>query len=249
MIAPWLWLSAGAADTPELGVVYGLEVDGRPVGTRELSFRSEGGEERVRVVSGWTELTVGEGRHAYTFRQRTTASTKDRGTASFVAVNEAGGATFEVQGRAGDGLWHISSTDAGGTKEQSVPSKSVDLSMIDLFDPESDRALGELATARVLSDVTGRVDSGAVVPLGPIDLPVGGEELWVEGFEWQSPQGPWRFFYASNGFLVRWEAPLVSIPGVSAPGKRLVGAMIGPAPLGPDEFPVAAPPVVEVLDL
>ncbi|MCA9490192.1 MAG: hypothetical protein KC621_09715 [Myxococcales bacterium] len=241
---------ANAQDAPELGVLWGIEVDGVPVGTRELKVRYEGTTgERTRFVEGWTELTLpalektarAKARAASTLRQRLTANSQDGRPASFVSVTETDGAATEVQAHVADGLWQIAWTDGAGTRRDQIPVRGVDLSTVDLFDPESERRLAQFVQVRILDDATGKVEDGAVVALGPSDVRLGGEDLWVETFEWLSPHGSWRFYYATNGFLVRWEAPLE--------GRRVVATLIGPAPRGVDEFVVPGLPTVEVSDL
>lgn len=241
---PLLLNAASAADAPVLGVIWALSVDGQPVGTREATVRWEGESgDRVRILESWTELawTPRKKRDAWGFRQRLTANAMEGAPASFHCAVDADGAPLEIQGRYGEGVWRVSVTAGAHTETSTLNAGRIDLSSVDLFDPEGDRKLAAYDHVRILSAESGAVLEGPVIGLGPAELAVGDETLWVDGWEWRTAEGPWRFWYASNGFLVRYEVPLL--------GHRVEAKVLGAVPLGVDEFPLPAPPRIEVLDL
>lgn len=233
-------VAALAEPPPELGVVWGLTIDGVPVGTQELRVRYEGETGgRVRIVEAYTEITARRGRFA--FRQRLTANSQEGAPASVHAVSEAAGVTREVQARFAGGAWHVEVQGPEGARSLTLHPAAIDLSWVDLFDPESDRRLAQYDVVKILSVASGEVLEGRVMPLGPRDVSVGGEVLWTEGFALWTATSEWRFWYAANGFLVRYEEP--------RPEGRVDALMLGAAPRAVDEFQVPAPPRVEEVPL
>jgi hypothetical protein len=240
----WMLLqSAFAGTTPDVGATWSLAVDGQEVGTREIRVRYEGTSgERVRILEAYTEFHSGERRKTRTdYRQRLTANAREGSPASFHSVIDADGDPREVQARFSDGRWSVTVAEMSGVRSYDLRPARVDLSTVDLFDPESDRKIAGLANARILSAEVGKILEGPVIALGSSDVVVGDELLAVEGYEWQTELGPWRFWYAANGFLVRYEVPLMD---------HVVRAeLIGSAPRAIDEFPVSPVPTVESEDL
>lgn len=242
-----IWLATAFAEPPaagpELGVIWGLTVEGEPVGTREVRVRYEGETgRRVRIVESFTELAGGKAKKdRFAFRERLTASSHEGFPASFHAVSEADGAGREVQARFGEGVWHVNLADGAGEQTFTVAANRIDLSTVDLLDPESDRHLAQYDQVRILFADLGRVLDGQVAALGASPVSVGGETILAEGFELRTDEGAWRYWYASNGFLLRYEEPRL--------GRVVVGTMIGSAPRAIDEFQVPPPPVIEALEV
>jgi hypothetical protein len=238
-----VWADAPVA--PEMGVLWGLAVDGQPVGTREVTVRTKSfGDEQVRFVESYTDLRLTDDDRKtkdVVFRQRLTANSQDGRPASFTSVTETADGVVELQARCSGSKWELVWTRDGLTKTLDIGASEVDLSTADLFDPEADRKISELTQAKVLVDFAGRTARGPVTPLGPSDLSIGGEILTVEGFEWGSDLGVMRFFYAANGFLVRYELPLA--------GARVTATMLGAAPRPLDDFEVPRPGTVEAQEL
>lgn len=236
---------AVAPENPEMGVIWGLTVDGKPVGTREVVVRTKSfAQEQVRFVESFTDLRLTDDDRKtpdVTFRQRLTANSQDGRPASFTAVTETNEGTVELQARCTGSRWELVWTKDGATKNLELAAAQVDLSTVDLFDPEADKKLSAFDSARVLVDFVGRTASGPVTPLGPTDVSIGGELITTEGFRWDSELGDMRFWYAANGFLVRYELPLA--------GVRVTATMLGSAPRPLDDFQVPVVPVVEAVDL
>jgi hypothetical protein len=244
----WQAAVAGGPPPPEINAVWALSVDGVEVGTRAVKVRYEpDADTRVRVFEAWTEMTGGRRRDAYVWRQRMTATARDGTPASFHAVTETDGVPHEIQGRYGDGEWHVTVVDEDGTRTYALSPARVDLSTVDLFDPESDRRIRPGDNLRILSADIGKILEGPVVDLGASVIDLGGEALGVRGFEWRTPQGAWRLWYAENGFLVRYETPMLSRSG--GPDRVVHAELTGAAPRAVDEFPVTFPGPVDALDL
>lgn len=236
---------AAEPQSPEMGVIWGLTVAGRPVGTREVVVRTKSfAHEQVRFLESFTDLKLTDDDRRtpdVVFRQRLTANSQDGRPASFTAVTETTARTVELQARCTGSRWELVWTENGDSRTLEVAAATVDLSTADLFDPEADRKLSKLDQARVLVDFVGRTASGPVVPLGPSDVAIAGETLTTEGYEWRSDVGNMRFWYAANGFLVKYELPIE--------GVVVTATMLGSAPRPMDDFQVPLPPPIEALDL
>lgn len=240
--------SAFEEGVTELGLVWMLTVDGTPAGTREVRVFYEGQSgDRVRIFEAYTELDDLEQKRRkrkdpeVSYRQRLTANSHEGAPASFHSTLDLQGAPVEVQARWASGTWRLAVTDHGGTRTTTVNPSRIDLSTVDLFDPESTRRLAGREYARILDAASGAIVEGPVVALGPTELTLSGEPMWVEGWEWQTPEGPWRLWYAWNGFVVRFEGPVG--------GKRVDAKLIGGAPRAIDEFAIPPQPDVEALEV
>ncbi len=87
--------------------------------------------------------------------------------------------------------------------------------------------------AKVLSAETGDIFDGPVHGTGAGEISIGGVPVPVTGVEWTGDQGEGRFWYNNDGYLVRYELVVL--------GRRLVGTLREPPPLGPDAAPIAPP--------
>lgn len=223
---------------------FRLSVDGTPVGHRTLTVRRTDAD--IRVIEGYAEVS-GKGLKGtdrkLRWQQRVTAASHEGAPASFSVALESNGAGREVQARWGHGLWTVTVSGESGTRTHSLNPGRVDLSTVDLFDPDSPRTLAGRDYARILTAESGKIEEGPIAPLGTERLQVGGEELEVEGYEWTTAQGTYRFWYAENGFLVRYSSPLM--------GLDVEAELLGPAPRGIDEFavPYRSTAVIEEIDL
>lgn len=244
----WLLLAglglAHAADL-EHKLTWDVTVGGTKVGTRNLRVKyvkEEGQVGMRRVLESWTELDGTLGTMRATFRQRMTAHASGSEPASFHAVSDQNGAPQEVQARWTPGAWWVTTTAAGRSRTVDMPSNRIDLSTADLMDPDSRYPLGHFSQLRLLSAETGEVITGAITPLGTKTMTLGRDELPVNGFAWDSPQGRSEFWYAQDGFLVHYTMPVLGITMVATLQKAPPG--------GVDDFPVAvAAPAVEQMAL
>ena len=107
----------------------------------------------------------------------------------------------------------------------------MDLSTVDLFNPDSRVHLTRLNSARVLSAETGDILEGEVQSLGTSRLYVGGKAIQVQGYRLKSDTSEATFYYTSEGVLVKYESYLV--------GLAISGTLTEAPPAGRDEFPVA----------
>lgn len=222
---------------------WSLSVDGAPVGTRSIAVRYEGQTgDRTRIVEVYTDVRGGvKKKDRWSYQQRLTATSREGDPASFASVIDANGAPREIQARFADGVWHVSVSEPSGTRTYELRPTRVDLSTIDLLDPEANRRIAGLDQARILSAEIGKILEGPVTALGPSQVTVGAETLEVEGWEWQTDLGAWRFWYAADGFLLKYEQPLLD--------RVVTAELSGEAPRTVDEFAVPAGPAVEAEDL
>jgi hypothetical protein len=155
--------AARAADTlPPHKITYDLSLDGKPIGTRELTIRylpREDGERRI--LEAYTEATV----LGQALVCRSSGQSSPRG-ASFTSAIDQGGALSQVQGiELPDGGWRLIVEDGAGVKETTLAKTQVRLTSLDLLDPGRTALLaggGELTLVLVETGtiLTGTLDQG-----------------------------------------------------------------------------------------
>lgn len=221
--------SASAADlTQELS--WDLTVEGKKVGERTLTVKYLPADEGMRrVLESTTHLDAQPIGLGYTFEQRLTAHAGE-GPASFHSVVKDNGRAREIQGRTGINGWTVSVVERGRTRTWDLPFAQVDLSTADLLDPQTRVPLAQLETADMLSIETGDVMAGKVERLGTIDIDVDGKPVPVQGLEWSSDTGTARFYYTSDGVLVKYEQQVM--------GKTVQAMLQKLPPPGVDDAPI-----------
>ncbi|MBN2800726.1 MAG: hypothetical protein JXX28_16415 [Deltaproteobacteria bacterium] len=235
---PLLIALAAHAAPAEQTLTWSLQVEGQPLGTRTLTVKYLPSRNGLRrVLESWTELDGRIGPLPIHYRERLTANI-ERDPASFLSVQETNGDTREVQARRAALGWMVSISEDDRARSYDIPSSQVDLSTVDLFDPESVVPLSRFAHARVLSAETGSIFEGDVTPLEPVSVTVRGTELAVQPYRFTHEEGVGVFYYTGDGYLVRYEMRVL--------GYDLVGVLTEPPPAGPDDIAVQGEdPVVE----
>jgi hypothetical protein len=207
-----------------------IEVNGRAVGERSLRMdveQTEHGE--LRTLRSSTRIDAKVVGIPFSVRQTLTANA-DFGPASFISVVEQRGSTSELQGRLTGLGWRLAYTEQGRTRTFDVPAAEVDLSTVDLIDPRSRVPLSRYTDVRVLSAETGEVHTGRVEILGPSQLVISGTPVDVEGYALHIPEGVGRFYYTTEGWLVRFETKVF--------GQAVTGQLKAPPPRGLDDEPI-----------
>ena len=197
------------ARASEQKIVYDLILDGKIVGTRELSLThidpASPAEVEARLVRSWTSVDAPLGRDTVRYRSRGTARNTDERT-SFTVVTEEGGVTLEVQGRQlSDGTWATSITTRGRREDRTHRRLEVDLCTFDLVDPVRARRLAGRPSANILLAETGQVVTGAVREARAA-VTIGGQSVPVTRLTWSPPVGALSMAYTEDGLLVAYEA-------------------------------------------
>ena len=239
-----------AAAAPESTLVWDLTAQNAPVGTRTVTVKVLPGDQGThRVIEAFTDISGTIGPIRIRFQQRMTAHAEGNAPASFHSVLDENGTPSEIQGRWTPSGWFVSTNVAGRARNVDFPPSRIDLSTADLMDPESRVSPGQLApeqgqsaTVRVLSAITGTVETGPLERLGPSEVTIDGTAIPVEGYSWTGSQGVSRFYYSSEGHLVKYQT--------TVQGIDIQGVLQDPPPGGIDDFPVAiGRPDVETLPL
>jgi hypothetical protein len=243
LFAAALGATSTPAEVPEASLSWELSVDGAHVGYRNVSVHHDASD--ARVFQAWTTLSGkrlrGEAKKLR-YAQRVTAHSQEGRPASFHSSWERRDTQREIQARRAGTTWKVTVAEGEEARTHSLPHTRVDLSSIDLLDPEAERSLRGRDYARVLIAESGKIEEGPVVSLGRQTLQVAGESVEVEGVQWTTSQGVYRLWYAPNGWLVRWEAPMM--------GLDVSAQLRGEVPRTVDEFVVAdGPGPIEVIDL
>jgi len=236
------WLALAWADPrPPTSLSWALTVDGVAVGWRRVDISWADAEHRVFTGGMTLDGSALDGKlRKIRYEQALSANSQQGRPASFTASIDDGRRAREVQARRTGTTWTIVVSEDGEARTHTLPHTRVDLSTVDLLDPESERSLLGRDYARILLAETGKIEEGAVRRVGTQRVMVVDEE--VEVLEWSTSEGPYRLWYAPNGWLVRWEVPLM--------GLRVQGVLQGEAPRATDEFPVGDPVgTIEVFNL
>lgn len=226
--------SALAADATQ-DLAWDIRYQGKPVGERTLRVKYvESDGTTRRVLEGRTSLDGREAGLPYTYEQRLTA-TADRQPASFFSAISDNGEAREIQGRLAGGRWLVSIVDGGRARSWELPATELDLSTADLVDPGTRHPLSSFSTVRILSAETGDIWAQEVERLGPDTVEIDGEEVQVEGFRTDGPQGRSTFWYSSSGVLVRYAYRWL--------GRELDAVLRDPPPTGIDDQPIRVSPI------
>ncbi|MEZ4321508.1 MAG: DUF6134 family protein [Myxococcota bacterium] len=239
-----LILAQALAANPESSLTWELSAGGTPLGTRTVTVKILPGDHGThRVVEAFTELSGNIGPIGIQFRQRLTAHAEGTAPASFHSVMDEGGRASEIQGRWTPSGWVVSTNLAGRSRSADYPPSRIDLSTADLMDPESRVALANQGeTVRILSDITGEVQTGPLEKLGPSEVKIAGTPIPVEGYAWTSPEGRSVFYYSAEGYLVKYQTHVM--------GVGMQGVLKSAPPGGIDDFAVGiGRPKVEILPL
>ena len=211
---------------------WNVTLDGQPVGYRSATIKwtpEDDGSMR-RTVEAWTEIDATVLGFEYQFRERLSA-TVHRDVAAFHAVSDFSGSITEVQARRTAGVWIVTTAYDGRETTREWSATGIDLSTVDLLDPGSLFPLHHFETAKVLSAESGDIFEGPVHGTGSGNVNIGGIDVPVAGVEWSGDEGDGRFWYSTEGYLVRYEIAVL--------GRRLIGTLRQPPPIGPDSAPIA----------
>lgn len=222
--------AASAAENLEL--TWDLLVDGRKLGERSLTVKElPAAQGTRRVLESTTTLDTAAVGVPYSFQQRLTAHAGEL-PASFHSVVRDGARAREIQGRTDGMQWSLSIVEKGRTRAWDMGPTEVDLSTADLLDPGTRVPLARFERAKLLSVETGDVVSGEVKALGVAEVEIAGQKVPASGWAWTADTGESRFWYTSDGLLLKYETQL---------GNTKVEALLQRLPpLGVDESPVQA---------
>ena len=211
-------------------LTYELQLENQHVGRRILVVKDIEGTFKRRVMEVWTEVNAQTLGSRFTYKQRLTGHVMG-GPASFHSVIKQSGRSKEIQGRRAGVGWQISIVEKGRARSWSLDSEEVDLSTVDLFNPDARTHLTRLKYARIFSAETGDILEGEVRPLGQSRLHIAGHNVDVQGYSLQSDNTQATFYFTGDGLLVKYETYLI--------GLAISGTLMKPPPPGRDEFPVA----------
>lgn len=222
-LAPAAW--AGEALPPST-LTYDLALDGKPIGTRELTIRylpREDGERRV--LESYTQATV----LGQPLVCRSSGQSSARG-ATFTSSIDQAGALSQVQGiELPGGGWRLIVEDGAGVRETTLGRAQARLTCLDLLDPGRTALLaggGELTLVLVETGdiLTGTLDAGAI---GTTKL--AGQKVTVTRYTATGAAGTAKFDIDESGLLVkselRWLGGTVTATARAVPPPRSYGVI------------------------
>ncbi len=216
---------AGEALPPHK-ITYDLSLDGKPIGTRQLTIRylpREDGERRI--LEAYTELQV----LGVPLVCRSSGQSSARG-ATFTSSVDQGGAVSQVQGiELPTGGWRVIVADASGVKESTLSKEQARLTSLDLLDPGRTVLLtggGPLTLVLVETGdiLTGTLDAGTVGT-----TKVAGQKVEVTRYTATGSGGTARFDVDASGLLVKselsWLGGTVTAVAREVPPPRSYGTI------------------------
>lgn len=226
LLLPPAW--AAAPHVQEL--TWDLSADGTVIGHRTVTLKTRQTDEGSRrVLESWTELDGRLGPLPVSYQERLTAFIEHE-PASFLSVQSTNGNTREVQARRVPLGWKVAITQDQRVRSYDLAANRIDLSTVDLFDPESRVPLSRFESVKVLSAESGVILEGTVESLGPSSIDLGDVSVPVQGYRFHHPDGEGSFFYTSDGILVRYEMQVL--------GYGMEAQLRDPPPAGPDDAPL-----------
>ncbi|MDP2309570.1 MAG: hypothetical protein Q8P18_26350 [Pseudomonadota bacterium] len=219
--------AAHAGDAlPPHKITYDLSLDGKPIGTRQLTIRylpRDDGERRI--LEAYTEATV----LGQPLVCRSSGQSSARG-ATFTSSVDQGGAISQVQGiELPEGGWRLVVADGAGVKESTLGKAQARLTSLDLLDPGRTVLLtggGELTLLLVETGtiLTGTLDAGAVGT-----TKVAGKKVEVTRYTASGGGGTAKFDVDANGLLVKselsWLGGIVTAVAREVPAPRSYGTV------------------------
>ncbi|MDP2314999.1 MAG: hypothetical protein Q8P41_19015 [Pseudomonadota bacterium] len=211
---------------PPHKITYDLSLDGKPIGTRELTIRylPRGDGER-RIIESYTDATV----LGQPLVCRSSGQSSTRG-ATFTTSVDQGGAVSQVQGiELPGGGWRVTVADAAGVKETTLTKEQARLTSLDLLDPGRTVLLtggGELTLVLVETGtvLTGTLDAGTVGT-----TKVAGQKVEVTRYTATGVGGTARFDVDASGLLVKselsWLGGTVTAVAREVPPPRSYGVV------------------------
>lgn len=223
MLVIWALLSNIALAQDAETLTWNLSLDGKQVGERTLEIKRQTGDDGlpVRVLVSYTEFETQLAGQPVHYRNRVTG-TAGLDPASFHSVVDVSGRPMEVQGRPLETGWRVTLIDRKGSKTWDLAESRVQLSTLDLVDPDTSRHIGTLDEVAVLSAETGDIFSGAVASLGTSTVSIGDVAVEVDGWRYETEQGPLTLEYSPSGYLVQYKTSFMGLP--------LVGTLAEPPP-------------------
>lgn len=223
------------AGNSEQALAYDLRIDGRTVGSREVTVsfvRQEDGRE-IRLVESFTSIETTVLGKPVRFVNR--ASGRSGSGGGFTSSVDENGHIREVQAlQRSDGSWRVTVIESGRVSQGTLTPGQVSLTSLGLLDPVGYRDLTGNSQVQMLAAETGTLLSGTVESLGEGTLQLGPTPVRVNRWAWTSEAGRVELAWTEEGVLASWQSTFMGRPveGVlrEAPAARSYGSIEGLAP-------------------
>ncbi len=207
-----LALASPTAQADEQPLSYQLLAQDRPIGSRDVTIKyipTSTGE--LRLLEAWTSFVLPIAKGTLGYEQRLGA--RFGGDRGFVASMATSGKVSEVQARQDvDGTWGVTKAGVAGAHSERLPADAVDMVSSELFDRERAlRTLQAVQTLRLLSAETGSLMEGPLTDLGPATMAVGPDEIEVQRFRFEPPEGAMTLAYSNEGWLVAYDYQILGL--------------------------------------
>ncbi len=217
LLLPKLLLISAAASASDTQVLtYDLTLGETPVGTREVRIRHMGSPEtsQSRIIESYLDLSAQVAGTRIEMQSRSSARVA-HGRTSFTSSSKDTSGQREVQARLGtDGRWVLTVMEGGQLTRSHLTADEVDLTSLDLLDPERHAPLTEGGTVHMLAAEYGTIMTGPTRALGASKLRIGGRDVDVERWSWTGEGGEMVLSWSSEGLLLAYQVDFL--------GQRLV---------------------------
>jgi hypothetical protein len=235
-LLPLLLSALAFAGNGEQALAYELRIDGKPVGSRDVTVRfvrQEDGRE-VRLVESYTRIETTMLGKPVRFVNR--ASGRSGSGSGFTSSVDENGHIREVQAlQRSDGSWRVTVIEGGRVNQGTLAAGQVSLTSLGLLDPVGYRDLTGNTRVQVLAAETGTLLSGNVEALGESTLQLGATPVRVNRWAWTSEAGRVELAWTEEGVLASWQSSFMGRPveGLlrEAPAARSYGSVEELAPV------------------
>lgn len=234
-LLPLLLSTLALAGSGEQALAYDLRIDGKTVGSREVTVRfvrQENGRE-VRLVESYTNIETTVLGKPVRFVNR--ASGRSGSSGGFTSSVDENGHIREVQAlQRSDGSWRVTVIEGGRVNQGTLGAGQVSMTSLGLMDPVGYRDLTGNTQVHMLAAETGTLLSGTVESLGESTLQLGPTRLQVNRWAWTSEAGRVELAWTEEGVLASWQSSFMGRPveGIlrEAPAARSYGNIEAIAP-------------------
>lgn len=196
-------------------LVYDLSLQGKPVGTREVTIQYLPASETMpygsRLIESFTELEIQVGAKKITYQQRATghfSEYKSRFVSS-VSVNDQ---VFEFQGKQLPSRdWVIYEMTEKGKEKKVFKSYQLDTVSLALFDPGQAQNWQGGRFSKIYHLEMGEVWSGQWENIDESTITVGSQSVIGRQVRYGTPEGSANIAWSDTGLLIDWQLEVMGI--------------------------------------
>lgn len=196
-------------------LVYDLSLQGKPVGTREITIQYLPATDTMpygsRLVESFTELEVDVAGKKIVYQQRATGHFSDYKSrfVSSVSVNDK---IFEFQGKQLPSRdWIIYEMTEAGKEKTVYKSYQLDTVSLALFDPGQAQNWQGGRFSKIYHIEMGDVWSGKWENIDESTISIGTQSIVGRKVRYETPSGAANISWSDTGLLIDWELEILGV--------------------------------------